>query len=121
MSLKYCLRNRSSSPHTVRSIDGQGRFSTSIPPSPAGTELPSFFTTAGSTPKKGRPVEPGFEYAAPGSVVSRIEPVSVCHHVSTIGQRPPPITRWYQTQASGLMGSPTLPSSLRLDRSLLAG
>ena len=36
-------------------------------------------------------------------------PVSVCHQVSTIGQRPSPTTRWYQSQASGLIGSPTLP------------
>src|SRR5699024_4090626 len=47
-------------------------------------------------------------------------PVSVCHQVSTIGQRSPPITRWYQRQASGLIGSPTLPSRRRLDRSYFA-
>src|SRR3954470_23369141 len=40
-----------------------------------------------------------------------IIPVSVCHHVSTIGQRPPPMCSWYQTHASGLIGSPTDPSS----------
>ena len=34
-------------------------------------------------------------------------PVSVCHQVSTIGQRSPPITRWYQSHAFGLIGSPT--------------
>jgi hypothetical protein len=44
-----------------------------------------------STPKKGRPVEPGLAGTAPGKVVIMIEPVSVCHQVSTIGQRPPPI------------------------------
>ena len=38
-------------------------------------------------------------------------PVSVCHQVSTMGQRPPPMTWWYHIQASGLMGSPTLPRS----------
>ncbi len=37
----------------------------------------------------------------------RIIPVSVCHHVSTIGQRSPPMCSWYQTHASGLIGSPT--------------
>ena len=41
----------------------------------------------------------------------RIMPVSVIHQVSTIGQRDPPITSWYQSQASGLIGSPTEPSS----------
>ena len=38
-------------------------------------------------------------------------PVSVCHQVSTIGQRPPPMCSRYQIQASGLIGSPTEPSS----------
>jgi hypothetical protein len=37
-------------------------------------------------------------------------PVSVCHQVSTIGQRSPPMTLWYQSQAFGLIGSPTEPS-----------
>src|SRR3546814_16045377 len=38
-----------------------------------------------------------------------IPPVSVCHPVSTTGQRASPTTSWYQRQASGLIGSPTLP------------
>ena len=48
-------------------------------------------------------------------------PVSVCHQVSTIGQRSPPMWRWYHIHASGLMGSPTVPSTRRLDRSRPAG
>ena len=50
-----------------------------------------------------------------------IEPVSVCHHVSTMGQRPPPMTRWYQVHASGLIGSPTAPEEAKRarDRCLL--
>ena len=44
-------------------------------------------------------------------------PVSVCHQVSTIGVRSPPMTRRYQIQASGLIGSPTEPRSRREDRS----
>ena len=48
-------------------------------------------------------------------------PVSVCHHVSTTGQRPPPMCSWYHIHASGLMGSPTEPSSRSDDRSCLAG
>src|SRR4051794_7187699 len=109
MSEKYCFLKRSSSPQMVRSIEGHGRFKTSMPPCPAGTSSPAFVTTAASTPNIGSPVDPGFEYAAPGSVVIMIEPVSVCHHVSTIGQRPPPTLSWYQVHASGLMGSPTDP------------
>ena len=46
-----------------------------------------------------------------------IAPVSVCHQVSTIGQRSPPMTMWYQSHAFGLIGSPTVPSRRSLDRS----
>ena len=48
-------------------------------------------------------------------------PVSVCHHVSTIGQRPPPMCSQYHTQASGLIGSPTVPSSFSDVRSCPSG
>jgi hypothetical protein len=41
-------------------------------------------------------------------------PVSVCHQVSTMAQRSSPTTSWYQRQASGLIGSPTVPSTRRL-------
>ena len=47
----------------------------------------------GWTPKKGSVAEPGFSAVAPGSGVIRMPPVSVCHQVSTIGQRPSPTTR----------------------------
>ena len=60
------------------------------------------------------------ERAGAGSGVIMMPPVSVCHHVSTIGQRPPPIFSWYHIQASGLMGSPTEPSRRRLDQSCLS-
>ena len=50
---------------------------------------------------------------APGRGEMRMPPVSVCHQVSTIGQRPSPTTRWYHSQASGLIGSPTEPSRRR--------
>ncbi len=48
-------------------------------------------------------------------------PVSVCHQVSMIGQRPLPMTRWYHFQASGLMGSPTEPRRRRVERSWRLG
>ena len=66
-------------------------------------------TSAGFTPKNGRVAEPGFCAIAPGRGVMRMPPVSVCHQVSTMGQRPSPTTRWYHSHASGLIGSPTLP------------
>ena len=53
----------------------------------------------------------------PGSGVMRMWPVSVCHQVSTTGQRPPPMTFQYQTHASGLIGSPTVPSRRSDERS----
>ena len=55
----------------------------------------------------------------PGSGVMRIIPVSVCHQVSTTGVRFPPTCSRYQTQASGLIGSPTVPRTLSELRSYL--
>ena len=57
----------------------------------------------------------------PGSGLIMMAPVSVCHQVSTIGVRSPPMTRRYQIHASGLIGSPTEPSSRSEDRSYSAG
>ncbi|CPN48689.1 Uncharacterised protein [Bordetella pertussis] len=48
-------------------------------------------------------------------------PVSVCHQVSTTGQRSRPTFLWYQIQASELMGSPTEPMMRRLSRSYWRG
>src|SRR5918996_6446406 len=74
-----------------------------------------------STPGNGKVADPGLVGTTPGRGVIMIMPVSVCHQVSTTGQRPPPMLVWYQTQASGLIGSPTVPSRRRLDMSCLAG
>src|SRR5262249_14362513 len=98
----------------VLNIDGHGRLMTRKPPEPAGTGSPSRVTTSAITPGKGRGAEPGIVAIAPGDGGIIMAPVSVCHHVSTIGQRPRPITSRYHIQASGLIGSPTVPSSLRL-------
>ena len=68
-------------------------------------------------PGNGNVAEPGLVVVTPGSGVIRIIPVSVCHHVSTIGQRPAPMCSRYQIQASGLIGSPTEPSSRSEERS----
>ena len=66
--------------------------------------------TAASTPGNGFVAEPGFSVVTPGSGVISTIPVSVCHHVSTIGVRSPPMCSRYQIHASGLIGSPTDPS-----------
>src|SRR3954453_14571036 len=100
---------------------GQGLRMTSRPPLLGGSSLPVRSTTAASTPKNGSVAVPGVVGVAPGRGEIMIAPVSVCHQVSTIGHRPPPMTLWYHIHASGLIGSPTLPSRRRLDRSYFLG
>ena len=70
--------------------------------------------TSALMPGNGVMAAPGLVAVMPGSGVMRMPPVSVCHQVSTMGQRSPPMWVRYQIQASGLMGSPTEPSSRRL-------
>src|SRR2546423_1635364 len=88
-----------------------------LPPTSAPTSSPCSSTTAASTPKKGSVALPGLVGIAPGNGVIMIPPVSVCHQVSTIGQRPPPTLSRYHIQASGLIGSPTEPSNRNDDKS----
>src|ERR1700722_17561292 len=104
-----------------RNMEGHGCLITRNPPDPGGTLWPSRSTTSAITPGNGRVAEPGLVAMAPGSGEIIVAPVSVCHQVSIIGQRPPPITSRYHIQASGLMGSPTLPSSRSELRSCLRG
>ena len=113
--------NRSGSPYTPRSIAGHGSSMTRRPGSSGPSSLPSSSTTLTEIPGSGRCEDPGFVDSTPGMGAIMWAPVSVCHHVSTTGQRSPPMTRRYQVQASGLMGSPTLPSRRSEDRSYRAG
>jgi hypothetical protein len=94
---------------------------TSSPPLPAPTGDPSSFTTSIEIPGMGTCALPGLVVVIPGSGLTMMAPVSVCHQVSTIGADPPPMTSRYQIQASGLMGSPTLPSTRMLERSKPSG
>src|SRR5690625_24482 len=64
---------------------------------------------------------PGFVEVTPGSGLIRMLPFSVCQQVSTMGHLLPPICSRYHIQASGLMGSPTLPSRRSEERSYSAG
>src|SRR5579862_8940614 len=89
---------------------GHGFLITRYPPEPSGTRSPARVTTSAEMPGSGRVADPGFVATAPGTGEIMIAPVSVCHHVSTIGQRLPPITSRYHIHASGLIGSPTVPS-----------
>jgi len=72
-------------------------------------------------PGSGLVALPGLVAVTPGSGEIMIAPVSVCHQVSTIGQRSPPMTLWYHSQAFGLIGSPTVPSRRSEERSWRAG
>src|SRR6185437_16777561 len=82
-----------------------------------GTGLPFLSRTSTSYPGSGNVAEPGLVATTPGTGAITIAPVSVCQYVSTIGQRPPPTTSRYHIQASGLIGSPTVPRSLSEERS----
>src|ERR1700735_4759584 len=99
---------------------GQGWVSTSTP-LPCSTSLPASSNSVADTPGGGRVTEPGLVLVRPGSGEIMIAPVSVCHQVSTIGQRSAPMTVWYHSQALGLIGSPTEPSRRSEGRLLLAG
>ena len=61
--------------------------------------------------------DPGFVVVIPGIGVIMWPPVSVCHQVSTIGVLLLPTCSWYHIQASGLIGSPTVPKTRNEDRS----
>src|ERR1700690_2025565 len=98
----------------VRSIEGQGLSIIRYPVSPGATDSPFIFTTRAAIPGSGNVAEPGFAGVAPGKTEIMIDPVSVCHQVSTIGQRFFPIASKYHFHAAGLIGSPTVPSKRRL-------
>ena len=104
----------------VRSMPGHGCVRVRKPP-PVSSRRPLASTSSGTMPGKGMVAEPGLVVTTPGSGVIMMPPVSVCHQVSTMGQRPPPMCSWYQIQASGLIGSPTVPSSRRVERSCRVG
>src|SRR5688572_6770302 len=101
-----------------RNIPGHGLV---MARNPAFTDCPSPFSTSTETPGNGIVALPGFVATIPGSGVIMMPPVSVCHHVSTIGQLLPPMCSWYHIHASGLIGSPTLPSNRSDDKFDLAG
>jgi hypothetical protein len=71
----------------------------------------------GSTPKKGTVADPGLVSMAPGNGVTMMDPVSVCQKVSTMAHCFLPTWSLYQCQASGLIGSPTVPNTRRVLRS----
>src|SRR4051812_31807434 len=105
----------------VRIIEGQGRLITRMPPLPLPTGWPVSSTMSVTMPGNGNVAEPGLVGVAPGNGVIMWPPVSVCHQVSTIGQRAPPTVSWYHIHASGLIGSPTVPRIRKDERSYFFG
>src|SRR5687768_1754871 len=101
-------------------MDGHGRVRVRYPP-PVAQVLPWSSTTSALIPGSGKVAEPGRRVVAPGRGEIMMAPVSVCHHVSTRGQRPPPMCSKYHIHASGLIGSPTDPSTRKEDRSRDSG
>ena len=91
-----------------------------LPSAAPSSVRPAPSTSTGRTPKNGRVADPGLSAVAPGSGAIIAPPVSVCHQVSTTGQRPPPTTSRYHIHASGLMGSPTVPRMRKLPRPVAA-
>ena len=85
------------------------------------TDTPASSTMSAPIAGSGSVALPGFRVVTPGSGLIMMAPVSVCHQVSTTGQRSPPMWCQYQIHASGLIGSPTLPSRRRLERSRPSG
>src|SRR5690606_40017885 len=81
------------------------------------TSLPFSSTNTGCTPGSGSVAHDGLAGVTPARFEIRIPPVSVCHHVSTIGQFFFPTFTSYQCQASSFIGSPTVPSTLSDERS----
>ena len=76
----------------VRNIDGYGRLMTKAPASSTSHFCPCSFTTSAIIPGSGKVQDPGLVAITPGTGASMIEPVSVCHQVSTIGHLPFPTT-----------------------------
>src|SRR5687768_7423898 len=82
------------------------------------TSAPFSSTSNGCTPGSGRVAQEGLAGVTPAMLEMRTPAVSVCHQVSTMGHLFPPTCSSYQCQASSLIGSPTVPSTLSEERSL---
>ena len=82
---------RSSSPYSVRNIAGHGWV---IDENAGALDdlVAVLVVTLAAMPGIARVAEPGLVAVIAGSGAIMIAPVSVCHHVSTTGQRSPPTT-----------------------------
>ena len=78
------------SPHTVRAIAGQRPSIVMYPLEPGAASAPVSSTMRTARPGSATPAAPGTPSCTPGRVETMAAPDSDCHHVSTIGARPPP-------------------------------
>ena len=95
----------------------------SVGSTPLAASLPSInwpFSSSktGWIPGKGKVACVGTAGVTPARLLIMMPPVSVCHQVSMMGQRPLPMCLSYQCHASSLMGSPTVPKTRKELRSL---
>ena len=67
-------------------------------------------------PGRGKVAKVGLDGVTFAKLEIIIPPVSVCHHVSTIGQLFCPTCILYQCQASSFIGSPTVPKTFNEER-----
>src|SRR4030095_13981048 len=81
------------------------------------TSLPFSSTKTGCTPGIGKVAQLGLAGVMPAKFEISTPPVSVCHHVSTIGHFFFPIFSSYQCHASSFIGSPTVPNTFSDERS----
>ena len=110
---------RSWSPQVLRIAPGQDCLIHRLPDTAfPSNSRPFSSSSAGKMPGRGRVAKVGLASVTPARLLIIIPPVSVCHQVSTMGALPLPIFLSYQFHASALMGSPTVPSTSRLLRSL---
>jgi len=91
----------------------------SPPPTPIGFAASS--RSSAKIPGSGTVALPGVVSVIPGSGEIIAAPVSVCHHVSTIGHLFAPMFSRYHIHASGLIGSPTVPMRRSFERSCFCG
>src|SRR5882757_1529271 len=102
----------------VRAIDGHGNLIVNRPSVECSLiSFPASLMIAGWTPGNGSVAKAGFNgvTCAIGEIIK--PPVSVCHHVSTMGHFCCPICWLYHCQASSLIGSPTEPKIFNDDKS----
>ena len=101
-------------------MDGHGNLNASTPFLLfSSNSFPFSSRRTGKIPTSGLVAKVGFSFVTFAIEDIIIPPVSVCHHVSTIGHLLLPIFSLYQFHASSFIGSPTVPRTFNEVRSYL--